>query len=131
MGFSLLAYLALAVSGSWVFYSRRTQQRRPQWLRPLHYSLGLILVGLVLLLLGIGLVGTWGHYGSLGHSAHLPAGLGVVGLVGLSAWSATQIRGQQLWARSLHVGTNLVLLAGFAWVSWTGWSVVQKYLPGS
>jgi len=129
MGFTLLAYVLLALSGSWMFYSRRTRRRQPLGLTSTHYSIGLILVGLVLLLLGIGLVGTLGHYGSLGHSPHLPAGLTVVGLVLLSAWSATQIRAGRPWARSLHVGTNLILFLALAWVSWTGWTVVQKYLP--
>lgn len=87
------------------------------------------MVALVLLLLSIGLIGTLGYYGSLGHSPHLPAGLLVVGLTLLSAWSATQISPQRPWARKLHLGTNLVLFVGFAFVSLTGWSVVQKYLP--
>jgi hypothetical protein len=50
------------------------------------------------------------HYrslGSLGHSSHLPAGLAVVGLVLLSAGSATQINVKKPWARSLHIGTIL------------------------
>jgi hypothetical protein len=87
------------------------------------------MVGLVLLLLTIGIVGTLGHFGSLGHSSHLVAGLMVVGLVLLSAGSATQIGAKQPWARSLHVGTNITLFFGLLWVSLTGWSVVQKYLP--
>lgn len=128
MGFTLLGYVLLALSGSWMFYTRQARQRRLLGLPSIHYGIGLILVGLVLLLLAIGLVGTLGHYGSLGHSSHLPAGLVVVGLVLLSAWSATQIRAGQLWARSLHVGTNLILFVALAWVSWTGWTVVQKYL---
>lgn len=87
------------------------------------------MVVLVVLLLAIGLVGTIGHYGNLGHSVHLPAGLVVVALTLLSAWSATQISIEKPWARSLHVGLNVLLFLGFAAVSLTGWSVVQKYLP--
>lgn len=86
------------------------------------------MVGLVLLLLGIGLVGTIGHYGNLGHSPHLIAGVLVVALVVLSAWSSTQINPKRPWARSLHITTNIVLFFGFAFVSLTGWDVVQKYL---
>lgn len=87
------------------------------------------MVGLVLLLLAVGIVGTLGHFGTLGHSSHLLAGLIVVGLVLLSAGSATQISAKQPWARLLHIGTNVTLLFGFLWVSLTGWSVVQKHLP--
>lgn len=129
MGFSLLAYVLLAMTGVWMFLVRSNGQPQPDWLRSLHNIIGLILGGLVLLLLAIGLVGTLGHYGSLGHSTHLPAGLVVVALVTLSIWSATQINPERIWARSLHIGTNLVLFLGFIWVSVTGWDVVQKYLP--
>lgn len=129
MGLSLLAYLLLAITGIWMFRTRSTRSLRPDWLRSLHYGFGGSLVLLVLLLLAIGIVGTLGHFGSLGHSSHLPAGLIVVGLVLLSAGSATQINAKRPWVRSLHIGTNIVLFFALVWVSLTGWSVVQKYLP--
>jgi Protein of unknown function (DUF4079) len=129
MGFSLSAYFLLGLTGLWMWMQRRSQQPRPDWLRPLHLGLGSGLVALVLLLLSVGIVGTIGHYGTLGHSWHLPAGLGVVALVCVSAISASQISRQRSWARPVHVTTNLLLLIGFSWVSWTGWGVVQKYLP--
>lgn len=129
MGFSLLAYVLLAMTGVWMSLVRSNGQSDPPWLRSLHNIIGFILGGLVLLLLAIGLVGTLGHYGSLGHSTHLPAGLVVVALVAISIWSSTQINPERTWARSLHIGTNLVLFLGFIWVSVTGWDVVQKYLP--
>lgn len=129
MGFSLLAYVLLAVTGSWIFYSRKTHQSRPRHLRSIHYAIGSILVGLVLLLLTVGIVGTLGHFGSLGHSPHLFAGITVVTLVIVSAVSATQIHPKRPWVRHLHVGTNIALLASLIWVLLTGWVVVQKYLP--
>ena len=129
MGLSLFAYLLLAITGTWLFYSRQQRQGRPKWLRPFHYVVGGTMVAMVLLLLLIGLVGTLGYYGNLGHSTHLPAGLVVVGLTLLSAWSATQISPKRPWVRQLHVGTNIALLIGFVVVSLTGWGVVQKYLP--
>lgn len=129
MGLSLLAYLLLAVTGIWMFRGRKARQPRPPWLRSLHYTLGGSMVILVLLLLAIGIVGTLGHFGSLGHSSHLPVGLAVVGLVLLSAGSATLISVKRPWARSLHIGTNITLFVGLLWVSLTGWNVVQKYLP--
>ncbi|MGC1245518.1 MAG: DUF4079 domain-containing protein [Spirulinaceae cyanobacterium] len=128
MSLSVLAYLVLGISGFWLFNGRKAKSLRPSWLRPFHYITGTILVVLVLLLLAIGLVGTIGHYGSLGHSWHLVAGLIVVSLVLLSAGSATQIN-RKSWGRSLHISTNITLFWAFLWVSWTGWSVVQKYLP--
>ena len=59
---------------------------------------------------------------------HLWAGLFVVGLTCLSAWSANQINSHNSWARSLHISVNGILFVGLAYVSWTGWDVVQKYL---
>jgi hypothetical protein len=129
MGLSIAAYLLLALSGIWMFYTRTSHRQRPGWLRSLHYNVGSIMVGLVLLLLTIGIVGTLGHYGTLGHSLHLPVGLAVVGLVLLSAGSALLISPQYSWARTFHVATNIFLFVGFVLVSLTGWDVVQKYLP--
>ena len=90
--------------------------------------LGGTLVALVLLLLGIGIIGTLGEHGSLGHSWHLGAGLLVVGLVLASVAAAAQINSQS-WARSLHVTINALLFVAFAAVSYSGWTVVQQYLP--
>ena len=128
MGGTIAFYLLLLGSGAWMFYGRNTRVGRPFWLRNAHYVGGIIIVFLVLLLLAIGVVGTVGYYGSLGHSPHLWAGLWVVGLIGLSAWSANQIDVRDSWARSLHITVNAILFVGLAYVSWTGWEVVQKYL---
>ena len=96
---------------------------------PVQFIQALPYVLTVLLLLGIGIVGTLGHFGSLGHSPHLPVGLSVVALTLASAWSATQINHpQRPWARSLHITINVLLAIALIFVSWTGWTVVQKYL---
>ncbi len=129
MGLSLLAYLLLAVTGIWMFRDRTSRREQPIWLRSLHYMIGACMVSLVLLLLLIGIIGTFGHFGSLGHSQHLFAGLTVVVLVLVSFGSSRLISTKKPWARSIHIGTNIILFVGFVWVSLTGWSVVQKYLP--
>jgi amino acid transporter len=129
MGFSMLAYGLLAISGIWLWRKRQEKQPRPAWLRPTHYTIGIVMVILVLVLLSIGLIGTIGYYGSLGHSPHLIAGLIVVAMVLLSAYSSTQIHPTRPWARSLHVKTNIALFFGFLFVGLSGLNVVQKYLP--
>ena len=138
MGLTILAYLLQGLSGSVVWYTRTNIIRRSSWLRTFHYISGMAMVLLVLLLLIIGLIGTLGHYGSLGHSPHLAAGLLVVILTLLSAWSANQInsqkansvsRGNNMWARKLHLTINILLCGALIFVSLTGWGVVQKYLP--
>lgn len=129
MGLSLFAYLLMSITGISMFIQRYSKRPQPHWLRPMHQTMGWVMVGLVLLLLSVGLVGTLGHYGTLGHSTHLVAGLSVVFLVLLSAVSSTQISPKRPWVRTIHVGTNIALLGGFTWVALTGWQVVQKYLP--
>ncbi len=128
MGFTIALYLTLGVSGILMFKYRQEKKPRPQWLRPFHRVIGAIMVILVLLLLSIGLIGTLGYYGSLGHSWHLPAGLIVVSLVLLSAWSSTQIHPTRLWARKLHVSVNMGLFFSLLFVGLSGWGIVQKYL---
>jgi hypothetical protein len=157
MGFSLLAFVLLALSGGAMFYFRRQGagrptglegaglegesavlegafpftkgvNARPAWLRPAHYALGALLVLLVLLLLSIGIIGTLGEFGKLGHSVHLPAGLTVVTLTLASAWCATRISPERPWARTAHLALNGVLFFALVAVTATGWSVVQKYL---
>ncbi|MGI8932453.1 DUF4079 domain-containing protein [Leptolyngbya sp. BC1307] len=128
MGLSLTTYGLLAVSGGALRYTRLGDRPRPSWLRPAHYLLGSALVGLVLLLLSIGIVGTLGEYGRLGHSVHLPVGLTVVALILASAWSASRISPERPWARKAHLTLNGILLFSLVVVTATGWSVVQKYL---
>lgn len=129
MGLSLFAYLLLGFTGFALFSRRQPHPRPLGWLQPFHTITGWVMVGLVLLLLAIGIVGTLGHFGSLGQSGHLIAGLSVVFLVLLSAGSALLIRPERAWVRAVHVGTNIALFVGLMWVSFTGWQVVQKYLP--
>jgi hypothetical protein len=137
MGLSILAYAFLLMTGFWIWQVRNTRRspigvvlsRVNSIVKTFHYTIGITMVSSVLLLLVIGIVGTLGHFGSLGHSSHLVAGLIVVALVLVSAFSATQISLGKTWARPLHISLNTALFIGFAWVSLTGWSVVQKYLP--
>jgi hypothetical protein len=128
MGLTVALYCSLAIVG---FFLRRQrlQDKFLPWLRLLHYSLGIIFVVLILLLLSIGIIGTLGHFGSLGHSWHLPAGLSVVILALTSAWAGSRINPSRPWARNLHLGINGILFLALVLVSWTGWAVVQKYLP--
>jgi ABC-type tungstate transport system substrate-binding protein len=136
MGLSLVAYLFLAMTGIWMLKIRNNHKSfglllpwHHHQVRSLHYIIGIIMVSLVLLLLAVGIVGTLGHFGSLGHSPHLIAGLIVVILTLVSAFSATQINTENPWAKPVHISCNICLFLGFTWVSLTGWSVVQKYLP--
>ncbi len=138
MGLSLLAYAIQLLTGLLfrsLAGSHPSAQRSPEalaglsgQLRSIHWLTGWILVGLVLLLLAIGVVGTIGEFGHLGQSVHLFAGSAVVALVLGSAGSSLLIN-RQPWARPLHLTLNFILCLALTWVSWSGWTVVQKYLP--
>lgn len=128
MGAVLLLAAALLLTGLQIFRQRRTNIfwiEEGTGIRTLHKTLGILLLGFVVELLLIGIVGTLGHFGSLGHSLHLWVGLAVVGLSLGSAWQGWQ--GSHRW----HLLLNGFLLAALVWVTWTGWEVVQKYLPPS
>lgn len=129
MGLSILAYLILLTTGSGLLIRYRLRYRQRALLIITHYMIGLCLIFLVFILLAIGIIGTLGHYGNLGHSAHLWAGLITVILVVLSGFSATQINSQAPWWRNVHISSNICLGLTLIWVSITGWTVVQKYLP--
>lgn len=130
MGLTFCAYGLLAITGLTVRWFRQGElpRSRPVWLRPLHLGLGLSMVGLVVLLLAIGIVGTLGEYGSLGHSWHLGAGLLVVSLALVSAVTGLR-HTQTLAGRDRHLLVNGALLVALLVVLGTGWVVVQKYLP--
>jgi ABC-type tungstate transport system substrate-binding protein len=129
MGLSLTAYCGLAISGIAMAYRRQSKEPKPAWWRTVHLWVGFAMVTLVLGLLVIGVVGTLGEYGRLGHSIHGVLGAFVVGLTLLSAAIALQIGHGPPWARTLHVRLNIILGVAFLSVLWTGWTVVQKYLP--
>ncbi|HEY9764401.1 MAG TPA: DUF4079 domain-containing protein [Trichocoleus sp.] len=129
MGLTLSAYFVLAILGGWLRHARLNKASRPNWVRWGHIAVGTSMVVLVLVLLSIGIIGTLGEYGTLGHSVHLPAGLTVVALILASAWSATRIHPARPWARPLHLWLNGFLFFALSAVSLSGWSVVQKYLP--
>ncbi|MFG6099861.1 DUF4079 domain-containing protein [Leptothoe sp. ISB3NOV94-8A] len=128
MGLSVTVYGGLLMTGGLVWYARTQHKPQLSWVRVMHFMLGGLLVALVLLLLSIGIIGTLGEHGNLGHSWHLWAGLSVVSLVLASLAAATQISSRP-WARTLHVTLNALLFVAFAAVSYSGWDVVQQYLP--
>lgn len=129
MGLTLVCYAGLLGIGWYIRRKRLDRRISPRWLRMLHLLVGFVMLGLILVLLAIGLVGTLGHFGSLGHSWHLPVGLGVVLLSLGAAWTGTRIRYDLVQSRSLHIRVNGLLGAGLILALISGWAAVQKYIP--
>ncbi|MBD2099321.1 DUF4079 domain-containing protein [Leptolyngbya sp. FACHB-261] len=138
MGFCLVIFPALGLTGYYIRQYRleqwQRQKLRPQWLSNSHWWLGMAFLALMVFLWLFGVVGTIWRHGSLQYSGHFWAGNVMLALTLLSVWSAQQMNNREtptairLWLRPLHLGTNAVILIGLAWVSWTGWEVVQQYI---
>jgi hypothetical protein len=144
MGFTIAAYILLAVSGLWLGWRARVSpvddgdsanlgeiadSEVGRGLRVVHLVLGIAIIFLVLFLLAIGLVGTLGHFGSLIQSPHFAAGLIVVGLTIAAAVTGLRISPDRHYSRAIHRTIDVALCVALVIVTYTGWDVVQKYLP--
>lgn len=92
-----------------------------------HFQLGSWF--LVLMVWGAigGMAVTYLTNGKLFVGPHLLAGLGLTGLVALSAALVPLMKdGQQVWARNLHVFLNVVVLGILGWQAVTGVQIVLR-----
>jgi hypothetical protein len=140
MGFTIAAYILLALSGLWLGWRTRAvvhstdlsetaDSEVGQGLRVVHLILGAAIIFLVLFLLAIGLVGTLGHFGSLIQSPHFVVGFVVVGLTIAAAITGLRISPERRYSRAIHRTIDVALCVALVIVTYTGWEVVQKYLP--
>ncbi len=94
-----------------------------------HFSMASVF--LVLIILGTlgGMAVTYISNGKLFVGAHLLAGLGMSGLVAMSAGLAPLMKdGQKVWARNLHIVLNVVVVGILGWQAVTGLQIVQRIL---
>ncbi len=93
-----------------------------------HYQVGSIV--LVLMVLGSigGMAVTYINNGKLFVAPHLVAGLGMTGLIALSAGLSPLMQKGSTWARYTHIGINVVILGLFSWQALTGVQIVQRIL---
>lgn len=96
-----------------------------------HYQIGSLLLTLWVLgaLAAMGV--TYILEGKLILGPHLLSGLGVVGLVAVSASLAPLMQKGQNWARYVHISLNMVLLGLLGVQAVTGVQIVQKLLSPS
>lgn len=93
-----------------------------------HYQLGSILLALMVIgsLSAMGV--TYVNSGKLFVNPHLVAGLGMTGLIALSAALSPYMQKGHDWARYSHIALNLVLVGLFAWQAVTGMQIVQNVI---
>lgn len=93
-----------------------------------HYQIGsLILTLMVLGALG-GMGVTYINNGKLFVGPHLLAGLGMTGMVAISASLSPFMQKGQDWARYTHIVLNAALLALFSWQAVSGVQIIQNIL---
>jgi uncharacterized membrane protein len=92
-----------------------------------HHQIGSILLAIMALGAIGGIVVTYINSGKIHINSHLFAGLGMVGLVSISA-ALVPFMQKHDWVRNVHVSVNMVLMGLFGWQAFTGVQIVQKIL---
>jgi hypothetical protein len=93
-----------------------------------HYQVGSLLLALMVMGTIGGMAVTYISNGKLFVGPHLLVGLGMTGLVAVSAALSPLMQQGQMWARYTHIGLNLLLLGLFSWQALTGVQIVQKII---
>lgn len=93
-----------------------------------HYQVGSLLLALMVLGAIGGMGATYINNGKLFVGPHLLAGLGMTGLVAVSASLSPFMQKGNDWARYSHIILNAVILALFSWQAVSGVQIIQNIL---
>jgi len=93
-----------------------------------HYQIGSVLLALMVIGTLIGMGSTYINKGKLFVEPHLLAGLGMTGLIAVSASLSPYMQKGKDWARYTHIALNILLLGLFGWQAITGMQIVQKLI---
>jgi MFS family permease len=93
-----------------------------------HHQAGSILLALMVLGTIGALAVTYINNGKLFVGPHLIAGLGMAGLIAVSASLVPYMQKGAEWARISHIALNTVLTGLFAWQAVTGIDIVQRII---
>ncbi|MBF2029463.1 MAG: DUF4079 domain-containing protein [Oscillatoriales cyanobacterium C42_A2020_001] len=93
-----------------------------------HYQLGSVLLALMVLGSIGGMAVTYINNGKLFVGPHLLVGLGMTGLIALSAALSPFMQKGQDWARYTHIVLNVGLLGLFGWQAISGMDIVQRII---
>jgi uncharacterized membrane protein len=93
-----------------------------------HHQIGSLLLATMVLGALSGMAVTYINNQKLFLSAHLLAGLGMTGMIAVSASLTPLMQKGNDVARYVHIGLNVALLGLFGWQAVTGMQIVQKIL---
>jgi len=93
-----------------------------------HYQAGSILLALMVLGSIGGMAVTYINNGKLFVGPHLLAGLGMTGLIAVSASLSPLMQKGVNWARYSHIALNVALLGLFGWQALTGIEILQRII---
>ncbi|WP_338430011.1 DUF4079 domain-containing protein [Synechococcus elongatus] len=93
-----------------------------------HFQFGSLVLALMVLGTVGGMAVTYINNGKLFVGPHLLAGLGMAGLIAVSAALSPLMQKGSDWARGTHIALNTVIVGLFAWQAVTGMDIVQRII---
>lgn len=93
-----------------------------------HHQIGSVLLALMVLGSIGGMGVTYINNGKLFARPHLLAGLGMTGMIAISASLTPYMQKGVNWARYSHITLNTIILGLFAWQAITGVEIVQRII---
>ncbi|MBD2087357.1 DUF4079 domain-containing protein [Trichocoleus sp. ST-U3] len=93
-----------------------------------HYQVGSLLLALMVIGTLIGMGVTYINNGKLFVGPHLLAGLGMTGMIAVSAALSPYMQKGHNWARYSHIFLNVVLLGLFGWQAVSGVEILQRII---
>ncbi len=93
-----------------------------------HHQVGSILLAGMVIGTLIAMGATYINNGKLFLGPHLLAGLGMTGLIAVSAALSPYMQKGQDWARYSHIGINVVLVGLFGWQAISGVEILQRII---
>jgi uncharacterized membrane protein len=93
-----------------------------------HYQIGALLLALMVLGSIGGMAVTYINNGKLFVGPHLLAGLGMTGIIAVSASLSPFMQKGADWARYSHIFLNVALLGLFGWQAVTGMEIMQRII---
>jgi Protein of unknown function (DUF4079) len=93
-----------------------------------HYQIGSVILALMVLGSLGALAVTYINNGKLFVGPHLIAGLGMTGLIAISAALSPYMQKGLEWARYSHIGINLVIVGLFGWQAVSGVEILLRII---